>query len=453
MLTTMRDQIPSAFRAGLLLTILLFLVAGCDQSPSSPGTNKPAELQLNLLELSPMVTKPGEPFTLEILLRGATESEIHVYTSPAVLIGPNGTIIPVRPSELTQNGVERDYLVLTEDETKTPPSPSETWFIADDIILPIEENGVETVTTWDLLIVEPGQTAPFPKFSVLLSFRTADPAIIGNPPVTELDTDVRATSRAINIISDDVDDVEQSAMSRLAQRYYSFFPDDRDFLIVQKPPNVSTEAGGWFFISGALAKGLGDNFSRSPSIFGSSGRLKGVIESLRGIYSRSSSGEDDFCLLTHELLHRWAAYMEEPSTSGNGHWSTDPLLGLDRGHSGFGYGGSWVCELNDFELYLAGFIPADSVATPLNQNGYTIDDFINDNGSREPAYPDTQRDFNIGFIIEHNRPLTDHEMAYFHYIAEEVTKTSSPLSRTWYEATGGRSSLNSELSVPANSLP
>lgn len=435
-------------------SILLFSFFGCDQ-PSGPPDREiePAEIELNYLNLSPLVTKPGEPFTLELLLRGATGSEIHLYTSFGISIGPDGTLTPNEPSGLVQNGIERDFLVLTKDETKTPPSPNEGWFIADDIILPIQENGVETATIWNIMIREPGQISTSNSSRVLLSFRSADPAVIGEPTITELDTDVLATSRVVQIITDNVDDVSLHANSQLTERYYTFFPDDRDFLIIQKPPNVDTSFGGRFSISGEREKGLGDNAYRDPAFFGSSGRLKGAILSLRGIYSLSSTMEEDFCLLTHELLHRWAAQMGEPLAPDGSHWSDDSMTGLNRETSGFGYNESKTCEFNDFELYLAGFISADSVSAPFNQNGYTIDDFISDHGAREPAYPNTQRDFTIGFIIENEEALSDHEIAYFHSIAEEVAKSSSPHAQTWYEATGGRSSISTMLPTPLNNLP
>lgn len=435
-------------RASATLFTVFFICSlyGCEKNPgSSPDPEiKPNVLELVDVNLTPWVTKPDEPFTLEVFVRGEVGPEIHLYTDFGVSIGPDGTLIPAIPSNLMQNGVEAEYLVLHKDESY---EENQMWlesrFTADNIILPVEDNGIAVSTIWDIMILEPDQFQSFNTSRVLLSFRSAEPDVIGQPPVTQLAPDVLATSRIIQIVSDQLDDITRHGMSQLTDRYYSFYPDDRDFLIVQKPPNVDTSAGGRFFISGEREKGLGDDAFRNPALFSSSGRLKGVILSLRGIYSLSATGEKDFCLLIHEILHRWAAHVGEPLAREDKHWSDDRDAGLDRAHSGFGL--DRICTLNDFELYLAGLIPADSITAPLNRNGYTIDDFINDNGSREPAFPETQRDFTIGFIVESDEPLSDHEIAYFHYLAKEVTESSSPHGRTWFEATGERSFLNSEL--------
>lgn len=433
----------------------LSLLHGCkESSPSDPDIDpiEPAELELRDVRFAPWVTQSGEPFTLEVIVRGVAGSELHLYTNPGVSIGPDGTITPNTPSGLIQNGVERDYLVLQKDEAYDENQVYlESRFTANNILLPVDENGVELSTVRNVRIEDPENFGGFNFFPVQLTFRSVDPAVIGTPSITQLDTDVFATSRVVNIISDEANEITSHYLRQVSQTYYDFFPDDRDFLIIEEPPNVDYSVGGTFYFSGEREKGLGDNRMRDPSYFGSAGQLKGVIQSLRGIYSMSATGKEDFCLLTHELLHRWAAYMGEGLASEDSHWSEDKITTLNRETSGFGYNESKTCEFNDFELYLAGFLPADSVSNKLNQNGYTMDDFISENGSRVPAYPETQRDFTIGFIVESEEALSDREMAYFHFIAKEVAKKSSPVSLTWHEATGGRSLLDSELpSVTSN---
>lgn len=443
-----------------LIIAPLFIVGCKDSSPSDPDIDplEPSEIELMDIRFTPWITKPGKPFTVELIVRGVAGSELYLYTKTGVSIGPDGTIIPQTPSGLIQNGVERDYLVLQKDETYDENQVYlESRFMANDVVLPIKENGVELSTLRNIRIKDPENIAGFNFFPVRLTFRSVDPAIIGIPSITQLDTDVFATSRVVNIVSDDTYETTRYYLEQTTKRYYELFPDDRDFLIIEEPPDVDSSVGGSFYISGEREKGLGDDRVRDPSYYGSAGQLKGVIQSFRGIYSLSVTDKVDFCLLTHELLHRWAAHMGEPLASEDRHWSKNPSSALNRESSGFGYNESKTCEFNDFELYLAGLISADSVSAPLNHNGYTIDDFINEYGSRQSAYPDTQRDFNIGFIVESNEPLSDHEIAYFHYIAEEVARPSSSLSQTWYEATGRRSTLNSKLPLPllnsGNSYP
>lgn len=430
---------------------VLLILTGCKESaPSEPKIKpiEPTEIELRDIQLTPWVTKPGEPFTLELIVRGVTGSEIYVYTNHGVTISPDGTINPPVSSGLVQNGVERDYLILQKDETYNENQIYlESRFITQDIVLPVTEMGVELSSLRTIRIQDPENFGGFNFFPVRLSFRSADPAVLGKSAISQLAPDVFATSRVLNITSEDANEITSHYLRQTSLRYFDLFPDDRDFLVIEEPPNLESSIGGSFYISGEREKGLGDNRSRDPSYYGSDGQLKGVIQSLRGIYSLSVTDKQDFCLLTHELLHRWAAHMGEPLANEDRHWS-NAINRLDRSTSGFGYHESKTCEFNDFELYLAGFIPSDSVASPLSQNGYTIDDFISDFGSREPAYPNTQRDFKIAFIIESEEVLSDHELAYFHYIAEEVEKTSSIHAQTWYEATGGRSSISTSLPKP-----
>ncbi|NBC05507.1 MAG: hypothetical protein GVY20_17625 [Bacteroidetes bacterium] len=429
------------------LIIFSWLIVGCNESsPSDPDIDpiESSEIELMDLRFKPWVTKPGEPFTLEVIIRGEVGSRIFFYPNLGARFGPDGFIIPNAPSRLMQDGLERDYLILQKDENYSENQVYlESRYTANNIIFNIEENVIAVSTIRDIRIHDPEKPLSFNSFKVLLPFRTANPTMIGTPSITQLDTDVRATSRIVNIISDEAEEIDRYYLGQLTQRYYQFFPDDRDFLIVQEPPNVENSVGGYFYHSGEREKGLGAEYSRNPGFFGSSGRLKGVIQSFRGVYSQSLTMDGNFCLLTHELLHRWAAYMGDPLSLDGSHWMIHPTTGLDREHSGFGR--NRTCKLNDFELYLAGFIPADSVSSTLNRNGYTMDDFINENGPRIPAFPDTQHDFNIAFIIESKEALSDHEMAYFHFISKEVTKETSLFSLTWFEATGGRSRLYSKL--------
>jgi hypothetical protein len=446
--SNMKDIIPTVALMLLCFLVIapLFFIGCKDTSPSDPDIdpNESSELELQDVRFSPWVTKPDEPFTLEVIVRGEVGSKIYFYPDLGARFGPDGIIIPDAPSRLMQDGLERDYLILQKDEGYSENQVYlESRYTADNIVFNIEENAIAVSTIRDIRIQDPENPQSFNLFKVLLPFRTANPTKIGTPEITQLDSDVRATSRVVNIISDEAVEIDRYYLGQLTQRYYQFFPDDRDFLIVQEPPNVDNSAGGYFYHSGEREKGLGSEYVRDPGFYGSSGQLKGVIQSLRGVYSQSLTMDGNFCLLTHELLHRWAAYMGEPLSLDGSHWMIHPTTGLDRENSGFGR--NRTCKLNDFELYLSGFLPADSVSNTLNQSGYTMDDFINENGPRIPAYPDTQRDFKIGFIIESREALSDHEMAYFHFIAKEVAQEISPFSLTWFEATGKRSQLDSKL--------
>jgi hypothetical protein len=73
---------------------------------------------------------------------------------------------------------------------------------------------------------------------VLVSFRTADPAVVGSPVVTDLAADARTTLRVVALLDPDARDLGEPEFQRIVRRYYQLFPDDRDFLAVLVPPTV-----------------------------------------------------------------------------------------------------------------------------------------------------------------------------------------------------------------------
>ncbi len=79
----------------------------------------------------------------------------------------------------------------------------------------------------------------------------------------------------------------------------------------------------------------------------------------------------------------------------------------------------------------------------LTAQGMTIADVIEAHGPRSPQWdPEVH---NIGFIIITDKLLADHEIAYFHDIAEETTKPESALGLTFEGATRGRIVLDGTL--------
>lgn len=146
-----------------------------------------------------------------------------------------------------------------------------------------------------------------------------------------------------------------------------------------------------------------------------------------------------FCLLSHELSHRWIAYTGDPLEV-RSHWATGVL---ERPTSVLG--DSVGCVMNDLELYLAGMLPADSILVPLTRNGYTIADLINRLGRRDVPLGGHRRDFTIGFIVVSEAPLSAIELAYHDHLAQEYTAPASPLAVNWAAPTGGRSGLDGLL--------
>jgi hypothetical protein len=121
---------------------------------------------------------------------------------------------------------------------------------------------------------------------------------------------------------------------------------------------------------------------------------------------------------------------------------------IDRPTSVLGVADEVDGRMNDLELYLAGFLPADSVTTPLTRDGYTLADVIRVIGDRDRGLSQTRRQFTIGFIVVGAAPLADAELAFFHHVAAEYVATESPLGLTWHQATGRRSTLDGVLPRP-----
>jgi hypothetical protein len=95
-------------------------------------------------------------------------------------------------------------------------------------------------------------------------------------------------------------------------------------------------------------------------------------------------------------------------------------------------------------MYLAGWLPPDSVTAPLSAEGMTIDDLIADLGPRFPA--NGQERLTLGLLVVAERALSPTEMAYFDRIIREFSAPTSTLGGlTWTEATNGKSILDPAL--------
>lgn len=393
---------------------------GDPNGPGETGPDQPAALHLDSIRLTPVVTTPGEPFTLSIRVTGAS-----------------GPVLSVRMNEdtgLLYAGKQVDSLVLRDDGTQGDERAADHWFTVDGLVLPLAASGVAATGvggfSW---IHEPGVARPDSFYAVTFSFRTADPAVTGSPPLLTLANDARATFRVVNIVRP-VGSLDEAAVAGIVRRYYDLFPDDRDFLVVLMPPSPG---GGWSaraFQVRNHTRGLGLALADWRD-YGSDSRLQLVVEARPDLYS-VRDGKGNFCLPNHELTHRWAAYVGAPLADASSHWRGGVL---DRSTSALG--DSVGCVHNDLELYLAGLLPADSVVDRLSRDGYTMAQLIAAHGARVPAYGDAPRDFTIGFIVASQTPLTDHALAYFHYIAGEYVAPHTDLGVNWSMATGGQSAL------------
>jgi hypothetical protein len=225
----------------------------------------------------------------------------------------------------------------------------------------------------------------------------------------------------------------------IAQRYYEAFAYDPDFLITYQPGFRSVAgAAANYFAARSDAAGIGEApFDRTP-LFGSPGGLRGVVVVGGG---GNLQGEG---LLVHEIGHNWFVRLDPTlglSSSDGAHWS-----GLDRPFSAFGDGRN-----NDFELYLMGLLPPDSVQpAQIGTNGLTLQDVIARHGARTPSWPDAASAFTAATVVVAERLLTPEELAVYDFLAAEFGRESAdprrgPDRTTFFGATGGRARLETRI--------
>lgn len=132
--------------------------------------------------------------------------------------------------------------------------------------------------------------------------------------------------------------------------FYQLLSDDRDFLVVlEAGMRAGATASGMAVHVRQDVRGIGASTGPRSSAYGSAARLQMVVQINRSLYA--SNAPSGYCLLSHELNHRWAAFIGAPLAS-SAHWDLETLA---RGSSAFGVNGS--CLMNDLELYLAGLLP------------------------------------------------------------------------------------------------
>ena len=256
----------------------------------------------------------------------------------------------------------------------------------------------------------------------------------------------------------------------LVQDIYKRFDDDYDFIILllnepSIPDNLSYY-GRLIGVSNSI-KGIGLNSYDFSSEYGSSGKLKALIQMTGLEYLKYGPA-------LHELAHQWANFvLPTHSVSSTGTSLTSFLFGSHWGFTGgntkgqlggfeqsslvengqnsysvgefgtFANGGNGV-PYNDLELYLMGMIPVSEVAdfdmfaniTSLDIVSSTFTFSAEDRttftpesleellGQREPSFEDSQKDFKILAIV-----LTDHSLSQ-----EEWTKVDSTVE--WFSNPG-----------------
>lgn len=231
---------------------------------------------------------------------------------------------------------------------------------------------------------------------------------------------------------------------RISNFLYKNFDDDFDYIILISN-NDSAPVGLYYGRRNRIkndVNGIGVTLSDDTALYGSSGRLRGIIHFTARDYLKYGPS-------LHELMHSWANYILE--TSNSGHWGFSSVAGQlggfkyetlqdlgggifqatngQSGSSGFGEfaNGGNSLPYSEIELYLMGMIEASQVP-PLyvavdpawidysigkfSTTGFTqhtIEDIVQQYGVRSPSAANSQKDFKALTVVLTPQPLTEDE--------------------------------------------
>jgi subtilase family serine protease/flagellar hook assembly protein FlgD len=243
----------------------------------------------------------------------------------------------------------------------------------------------------------------------------------------------------------------------VAREFLKRHADRYDFVVVFSTFEFDTGDATAFYVTVRNdTKGLGQQLFDNSVWFGSAGKLQGYIDMAalsRYVFEPTAPKFDEVLgVLSHELLHRWAARVRFRGADGS---ASSALLGRDASHWSFlldsqgsvEYGNRWRDNgdgtftsigsrqyFSPLDLYLMGLIkkaevppffmienpsidPARLPETGLTISGVrrnvSIDDIIAVEGERVPSADAAQRDFQIGFVLlaRPGETVTDDQIA------------------------------------------
>lgn len=231
----------------------------------------------------------------------------------------------------------------------------------------------------------------------------------------------------------------------IATEFFKTHKDDYDFLVIFSNFDFrmpETEVQGFYLHIKNDVLGIGKEVFDHSALFGSDGKLQGTID-MGNIASKVTDPmepgfEDTLGLLSHEMLHRWGAFVRFKEQSGS---VSQALLGKGGSHWSFlldtkgslHYGNQWQDNKNGtytsiaaakyyspLDLYLMGMIDKSKVPPMLlienpaidpqkmpevgttisgTPRMVTIDDIIAAEGERVPSALDSRKSFKTAFIF------------------------------------------------------
>jgi tetratricopeptide (TPR) repeat protein len=288
-----------------------------------------------------------------------------------------------------------------------------------------------------------------------------------------VDEGVQATSHVVSMVDDGTLFTSRGSppidVHRVARRFYRYYEDDYDFLIVRSALELIGDAHGVHRRVRNDIDGIGVEVFDNSSCCGHTRRLKGIMYinfSLMGA-------------TLHELAHQWANRLESFAGS-RGHWhysDVDGILGglstqiVDLGDDRFlmsanPEASAWCGKYAPLELYLMGLVPpaavpptrvlrgVEGVTYSAHEGGWvvsaeslqtvTIDDIIGQEGPRVPDHASSQKTFRAATIVVSPEPLDPIALTYFDRQAQFLAADQDD-ECTFAGATGGRASLETRL--------
>jgi hypothetical protein len=354
---------------------------------------------------------------------------------------------------------------------------------ASDIVFGYRAGDLRNTSTF-VEVVNAAQTS---QIAVTVNVRDAAIPLV-TPQV--LSANVQASTHVVNIRYDEL--YSASAFPpEVLRTFYNFFEDEYDFVVVleqvQKPEDF------FYFAARNEVTGLGlQTFDRAET-YGSDDRLQGIIH-----FPNDTEFDPAETSFIHELAHRWMNFSNlQNLRTPRPHWPISTLAQGITGYSGtsplsqpnvFRYqlnpnaNGTYGVQMlpdrprkfNDFELYLMGLLPPDSVAahvTFLNQdqqaqlrpNGVlsgptdtiTVGEWVARDGVRTPDYSQAPKSFRMATIVlSRNALLTREELSFYNAVAARaesetslpaIIQTTRVTTLPFLLATGGRGELITRL--------
>jgi len=278
------------------------------------------------------------------------------------------------------------------------------------------------------------------------------------PPIVQKDPGARSSPRILNLYRPNLGVTD---ISSAVKGFYSYYKDDFDFVrvVFMLPSYARGIYSPYHMIVRNDVQGVGLLSMNETASYGSAGKLKGVT-----VYPVDNYIDCAESAFSHELGNQWMNYLRNQSlTAASPHW---PASTMARGIMGMaiipptGAGGPFsynlemvtsttahvtqvsaglLQEFTDLDLYLMGFLPAESVSPVIvvqwtvacrdcimPASVMTIQDVIAANGPRVPDWKAAQKSFRIGtVVITRDRLLNDDEMAILEYFAARGESTQS----------------------------